>query len=154
MDLPCSQSNGNENKQYFTISVTTKHDMKMSMISIGGKATGTAYILLCLWPVVLLEGNANFQIDLGENQDVIFFPCREPLGSGQRCLKRLKTFRTIRTFQFSHIFFGMVGAQDGRKPYSQITTRGTASLSDCDGEENSSSVPFIVILLSFRVFLL
>lgn len=115
----------------------------MSMISIGGKATGTANILLCVWSEVLLEGNANFQIDLGENQDVIFFPCREPLGSGQPCLKHLKTSRMIRTSQFSHIFFGMVGAQDRRKPYSQITTRGTATLSDHDGGENSSSVPFI-----------
>ena len=30
-------------------------------------------VLLCLWPALVLEGNADFQIDLGGNQDVIVF---------------------------------------------------------------------------------
>lgn len=31
-------------------------------------------IFLCLWPDVIREGHASFQVGLGGNQDVIFSP--------------------------------------------------------------------------------
>lgn len=31
-------------------------------------------IFLCWWPDVIMGGNASFQVDLGGDQDVIFFP--------------------------------------------------------------------------------
>jgi hypothetical protein len=52
--------------------------MKISVISIGCKVTGTPNTTVVFLSTFLVEGNAKFQLDISENKDVMFFLSKFP----------------------------------------------------------------------------
>lgn len=50
-----------------------EHAAEIPAVPIGEETAAMAGVL-CLRPDVVAEGNANFQLDFGGNQDIIFSP--------------------------------------------------------------------------------